>query len=109
MRTIARTPEELETLFEDALVVRDREAINELFDQGAVLVHGDQDFSLRGEDPAEKAMAIWSDGDTYIADPQHVIQSRDIAVIVVKNGVNVASRGRDGAWRYAIMFLTVEV
>ena len=38
MRPGARTPEELETLFEDAFVVRDRDALAQLFEDGAVLV-----------------------------------------------------------------------
>ena len=37
MRPGARTPEELETLFEDAFVVRDRDAIAELFEDGGLL------------------------------------------------------------------------
>ena len=38
MKRGARTPEELETLLEDAFVVRDGEALIELFEDGAVLV-----------------------------------------------------------------------
>ena len=34
----ARTPEDLETLLEDTFVLRDGEAIAELFEDGAVLV-----------------------------------------------------------------------
>ncbi len=42
----ARTPEELETLLEDAFVIRDREAVAELFEHGAVL--GDGPREARG-------------------------------------------------------------
>ena len=40
MRQGARTPEELETLFEDAFVIRDRTALAGLFEDGAVLSAG---------------------------------------------------------------------
>lgn len=43
----ARTPEELETLLEDALVIRDGEALAALFGSGAALVTG-------GERPARR-------------------------------------------------------
>jgi hypothetical protein len=41
MRPGARTPEELETLLEDAFVIRDGEAPAQLFADGAVLAPGD--------------------------------------------------------------------
>ncbi len=40
MRVGAGTPEELETLFEDALVMRDVQALAELFEEGAVARRG---------------------------------------------------------------------
>src|ERR687897_2970498 len=40
MRSGAQTPEELETLLEDAFVVRDRQALAALFEDGAVLGAG---------------------------------------------------------------------
>jgi hypothetical protein len=49
------------------------------------------------------ALATWSGDHAFVADPWRVMQARDIALIVGKGGVNVARRGRDGAWRYAIV------
>lgn len=43
MRQGARTPEELETLFEETFVIRDREALAELFEDGAVLSDGSRE------------------------------------------------------------------
>src|SRR5688572_17356877 len=43
----ARTPEELEMLFEDALVVRDPQMLAELFEEGAVFIAG-QALPARG-------------------------------------------------------------
>jgi hypothetical protein len=104
----ARTPEELETLLEDALVVRDREALAELFETGAVLVAGDERPARGGEEIARLALATWAGNHTYVADPRRVMQARDIALIIAEQGINVLRRGRDGAWRYAVVLRSVD-
>lgn len=104
----ARSPEELETLFEDGLVIRDREALIALFERGAVLVAGDE-RQARGGEIVPLALAMWDGGHTYIADPRCVMQARDIALIVTGQGVNVVRRGGDGTWRYAIVLLSADV
>ena len=101
----ARTPEELETLFEDALVIRDPQAVAELFEEGAVLMAGNERPGRGGAAIARLALATWDGDRTYVADPRHVMQARDIALVVAEQGINVARRGRDGAWRYAIVRL----
>ena len=103
----ARTPEELETLFEDALVIRDRAALTELFEAGAVLVAGDSPLARGGEEIARLVMALWDGDRTYVADPQRVLQARDIALVAAERGVNVMRRGSDGAWQYVIVLLAV--
>jgi hypothetical protein len=106
MRPGARTPEELETLFEDAFVVRDREAITVLFEDGAVLVAEDASSVARGgSEIARAAMELWSRDVTYLADPRRVLQARDTALVVAAHGINVVRRGGDGTWRYAISLL----
>ncbi|MGH2841825.1 MAG: DUF4440 domain-containing protein [Solirubrobacteraceae bacterium] len=106
MKPGARTPEELETLFEDAFVVRDREAIAELFEEGAVLVGGDAPREARGGPQiARLASEIWARDLTYLADPRRVLQARDTALVVAPHGINVVRRGADGTWRYAISLL----
>jgi quercetin dioxygenase-like cupin family protein len=103
----ARTPEELETLFEDAFVVRDGEALGRLFEDGAVLVVGDGRQEARGEQEiARSAVELWERERTYLADPRRVLQARDTALVVAEQGVNVMRRGSDGAWRYAIALLS---
>ena len=99
----ARTPEELEALLEDALVLRDGEALAALFEAGAVLVAGRGRPARGGEEIARLALATWEGDQTYVADPRQVVQARDVALVVAEGGVNVARRGRDGAWRYAIV------
>ncbi len=60
MRARARTPEELETLLEDAFVVRDDKALAPLFEDDAVLVTGDGPREARGgEEIARFATAMW--------------------------------------------------
>jgi hypothetical protein len=99
----ARTPEELEMLLEDALVVRDRGALAELFGDGAVLAMGDGGAARGGEEIARRALAAWEGERAYVADPRWVVQARDVALVVTDHGVNVAQRGRDGSWRFAIV------
>jgi hypothetical protein len=104
----ARTPEELETLFEDAFVVRDRDALAELFDDGAVLVADGSSFEARGgEAIARSAATLWGADQTYLAEPSRVVQSRDTVLVVGPSGVNVVRRGCDGAWRYTISVLSL--
>jgi hypothetical protein len=105
MRQEARYPEELETLFEDAFVMRDGQALAELFEDGAVL--GDRSREARGGDAiARLAGELWSGDWAYLAGPSRVLQGRDTALIVARLGINVVRRGSDGCWRYAIAFLS---
>ena len=109
MRPGARTPEELETLFEDAFVTRDREALAQLFEDGAVLVGSDGPQEAHGgEEIARFATAMWDHDRTYVADPRRVVQARDTALVVAVRGINVVRRGSDGAWRYAISLLSLD-
>ena len=109
MRPGARTPEELETLFEDAFVIRDREALVQLFEEGAVLVAGDGPQEARGgEEIARFATAMWERDRTYLADPRRIVQARDTALVVAEGGINAVRRGSDGAWRYAISLLSLD-
>jgi hypothetical protein len=105
MRQGARTPEELETLFEDAFVVRDRKALAELFEDGAVL--GDGSREARGDDEiARLASCMWENDRMYVAEPSRILQARRTVLIVARRGINVVRRGSDGGWRYAIALLS---
>jgi hypothetical protein len=107
MRPGARTPEELETLLEDAFVLRDGEALADLFEDGAVLVAGDGFREARGgAEIARLASDMWAHDRTYLADPCRVLQARGTGLIVAKRGINVVRRASDGAWRYAIALLS---
>ncbi len=93
----ARTPEELESLFEDAFVTRDERAVARLFEHA-----GD------GEAAAQLAKAMWERDETYFAGPRRVVQARDTALVLTAQGINVAHRAPSGAWRYAIALIDQE-
>jgi len=105
MRRGARTPEELETLLEDAFVIRNREALAALFEDGAVLGDGSRE-ARGGDEIARLAGDIWEGDRTYLAEPRRVVQARQTGLIVAERGINVVRRGSDGGWRYAIALLS---
>jgi hypothetical protein len=104
MRAGAATPEELETLFEDTLMLRDGQALARLFEDGAVLVV--EGRAPEGSDGsiAPLALARWSGEQSYVADPQSVVQVQELALIVGERSINLARRAHDGAWRYVLVF-----
>lgn len=105
----ARTPEELDTLLEDAFVLRDPGALARLFEARALLVAGGVTGEVRGSDEiAQSALALWSRDFTYVADPRRVVQVHDLALILATQGTSVVRRGADGAWRYAISLLAID-
>jgi hypothetical protein len=102
----ARTPEELETLLEDAFLLRDQHALVQLFHPGAVLVVDRGLPEARGRRQiAEAAAQLWDSQRDYLADPRRVLQVRDTALVLAGHGINVVRRGDDGSWRYAISLL----
>ena len=109
MKPGARTPEELETLLEDAFVTRDAAALRGMFADGAVLVARDGLREARGaEEIARLATALCEGDGTYLAEPRRVLQTRDTALVVAEHAINVVRRGSDGAWRYAIALLALD-
>ena len=109
MTQAARTPEELDALFEDAFVLRDPGALAALFEPRALLVAGGVTGEARGNDEiARSASALWSRDFTYVADPRCVVQAHDIALVLATQATSVVRRGADGAWRYAISLLAID-
>ena len=102
----ARTPEDLETLLEDAFVLRSGEAITELFEDGAVFV-ADGTWEARGGPEIEHLVTeMWQRNRSYLAEPRRIVQAGNTALIMTQHGANVVRRGTDGAWRYAIALLS---
>ena len=88
----ASTPEELETLLEDAVLLGDHRAVEELFEPGAVIISGSH---VEGPDGALAELTAAG----YVASTQRVTQQRGIAVVVGECSVNISRRGPDGGWR----------
>ena len=91
----AASPEELETLLEDALLLKDDAAVAALFEDRGVLVAGTG--CVRSRDLAAKVL-LQRD---YVASARLVTVVRDIAVVVGDHTVNVSCRGPDRNWRLA--------
>ena len=104
----ARTPEELDTLLEDAFVLRDRAVSGAVFDDCAVLVEAGG-VEARGSEAIGRALvALWARDRIYVSRPRRVLQTRDMALVVADAGIHVLRRGRDGAWRAAISLLDLD-
>jgi hypothetical protein len=96
----AVTPEELETLLEDAFVLRDARAVADLFEPCGLLVAGLGAPAARGTAAVEHAaLHLWTLG--YVADPRAVLRVPGLALVVGTRSATVARRGVDGVWRYA--------
>ncbi len=109
MRPGARTPEELETLLEDALLTRNLQALCDMFENGGVLVAGGPAREAHGVQAIRRlAQAILDTDQSYIAEPLRVLQAGDTAMVLANGGINVVRRGSDGSWRYAIALLADE-
>lgn len=105
MQTGARTPEELETLLEDAFVMRDHRAVAVLFEQDAVLSGGESVLARGRPLIVQAAQAMLARQQLYLAAPARVLQIRGTALIASPSATSVAHRTREGAWRYAITLL----
>jgi hypothetical protein len=109
MEAGARTPEELETLLEDAFVLHDRQALVQLFHPGAILVAGGRLPEARGRRQiARAATQLWDAQRLYLADPRRILQARDTALVLAGHAINVVRRDDDGFWRYAISLLDLD-
>jgi hypothetical protein len=105
----ARTPEELETLLEDAFLLHDPQALAQLFQPGAMLVAGGGLPEARGRRQiARVAAQLWDSERLYLADPRRVFQVRDTALVLAGHATNVVRRTDNGSWRYAISLLDLE-
>ena len=104
MNAGAASPEELETLFEDALVLGDGRDLCALFDDGGVLAWDGPE--ARGRDAlARAADELLARGQTYVGGARRVLQARRTALLTTAGAIHVARRSPDGAWRIAIALL----
>jgi len=105
----ARTPEELETLLEDAFVLQDPQALAQLFQPSATLVGGGLPEARGHQQIARVAAQLWDAERLYLADPRRILQVGDTALVVAGHAINMARRTDDGSWRYAISLLDLDL
>jgi len=91
MRSGARTPEELETLLEDAFVVRDRGAVVDLFEPDGLLADRAM-HTARGAAIGPFVAQLWAQDLTYLSRPDRVLQACDTALIVAAGAISVVRR-----------------
>jgi hypothetical protein len=102
----ADTPEELDALLEDAVVLRSGAAVAELFEEGGLLALGGRRAPARGGPQiALSAAAIWEGPHPYVSEPRGVLQTRDTALVIAARALHVTRRSADGRWRLAVSLL----
>ncbi|MEA2419908.1 MAG: hypothetical protein QOE60_2114 [Thermoleophilaceae bacterium] len=104
MSSGARTPEELETLFEDVFVVRDAWASADLFEADAVLAARTDGREARGTAIGRLLEDLQAGGLVYVAEPRRILRVADTALIVADGSISVARRA-GSRWRYSIALL----
>ncbi|MGQ0679229.1 MAG: hypothetical protein ACT4OM_06170 [Actinomycetota bacterium] len=105
MDQMCRTPEELQTVLEDTLLLGDRHQLGKLFEYWAVLAMEGKPPELRGRPNVTGAISCSAEFRTNLAEPWTVVQSRNRALVFSRDGTNLVRRDREGAWRYEILFL----
>ena len=91
-------------LFEDAFVVRDGRRSRSCSRTGPCSAPSPGE-ARGGEQIGRLAAAMWERKYSYLADPQRIVQARDTALVVARQGINVVRRRSDGNWLYAISLL----
>ena len=101
----ARSPEELDTLLEDAFVLGDPAALTRLFEVAGVLVAEGLPAACGRPEIGRVGARLLTDGRSYVADSHRVVVTNGIALVLGEEAVHVARRGRDRSWRYVISLL----
>ena len=95
----AASPEELETLLEDALLLHDGAAVAALFEDRGVLVA--RAGCVRNRNRAAEVLMQQD----YVASARLITVVRDIAVVFGDHTINVSCRGPDRNWQLAVAIL----
>ncbi len=105
MTRAARSPEELELLLEDAILLGDAAAIDDLFTRGGTLAAGGLHPIGRGPEMFEMLLSWNERGPGYVGNSTAIVQAGRTALLIGRAAVSVARRSRDGSWRFAICSL----
>jgi hypothetical protein len=90
------TPEELETLLEDAVLMADADAVARLFEPDGLLFVEGTACELRCREGIRRAAAGGLFRDGYSGTARHMLQAGDTALLLGADVVNVVRRGEDG-------------
>jgi hypothetical protein len=109
MKSGASTPEELESLLEDGLLIGEGAPLVGLFETGATIAIDGEARDARGsEQIARLADELCANGYGYLAGPRRVLQATETALVVGEHAINVVRRGADRRWRYSISLLSFD-
>jgi hypothetical protein len=100
----ARSPEELETMFEDATVLGDPDVLAALFASGAVLHRAGHELPVHGRRGIVGLLTERPDSPAYLALPPRILQRGATALVLAGSAVHVTRRSPHG-WRYLISWL----
>ena len=100
----ASSPEELETMLEDATERRDQEELAAQFAPGAVLHRAGRELPVRGRRGIAELLTERPDRPAYIALTPHILQRGATALVLTGSAVHVTRRSPQG-WRYLISWL----
>jgi hypothetical protein len=100
----ASSPEELETMLEDATVLGDPDELAALFAPGAVLHRAGRELPVRGRRGIAELLTERPDRPAYIALTPHILQRGATALVLTGSAVHVTRRSPQG-WRYLISWL----
>jgi hypothetical protein len=97
----ASSPEELETMLEDATVLGDPGELAALFVPGAVLHRVGRELPVRGRQSIAELLTEWPNRPAYVALTPRILQRGATALVLTGSAVHVTRRGPQG-WRYLI-------
>ena len=115
-----RTPEELESLFEDAFTTRDLESMLGLFDEEAIVMLPEGQGVVRGKEELRRFLTeLWKSDVSYVSRLRDVIEAGDTAVVMFDwslsgsdeagqrrvtsgRGIDVLRRDNGRGWRYLV-------
>jgi hypothetical protein len=97
------TPEELETMLEDAFLTWEYAVLSELFEKGAVVLARPDHRPARGIGAVtRRVVTTWEQGSTLSAVPGPLCGRGDTALDFGDETLAVMRRGGDRRWRYSI-------
>jgi hypothetical protein len=100
----ASSPDELETMFEDATVLGDPDELAALCVPGAVVHRAMHELPVHGRQRIVRLLIERPDGPAYVALPPHILQRGATALVLAGSAVHVTRRSPQG-WRYLISWL----